>query len=642
MNKANRSIFIGNIGIGLFLFSFCLSLSGCFPQPSKSSGEISTTKSEVFIAIPTNAKDNSEEFAIEELIGILDSVEVGARDKAIEELVIIGSPAVEPLINALRNGNYNTRKNVIIALGQIKDDRAVEPLMVALQDESSHVRREAAKALGLIKDTRAIDALILALHDENTSVKEQAAEALGEIGGARAVDALIEALTDEGSFVPGKAAIALGKIKDAHAVDPLLTAYRENKIYDRELKQALVMIGTPAVNQLISALNDEDTVLQGLAIEALGEIKDPRAVEPLIAYLKVADDIIPVKNALVMIGEPSVEPLIATLENEDNKVAGFSVQALGEIRDIRAVEPLIKVLLDENFYYRHWAAIALGEINDPRAIEPLIASMKGYNRAIQDEAKNALVKIGISSVDPLIVALSHEDPGIRQWAVVTLGEIKDPRAVDPLIKVLQDEDYYVRWQVPSALAEIGDDRVVDPLISSLHDKWSGIRMEVADALGQIKDPRSVDPLISALQDEDPYVRKQVALALGEIRDNNAIDPLITALNDKELEVRFAAAKALGDFKDSRAVNTLILALQHEDLEIIAGAYSFYINRGEIGSEALLVDALTKYGTSQMAVDFLNCGNPLLIEAATEWADSNGYYLYASTIIGNHPLWGSNQ
>lgn len=639
LNQENRSKIIGNIRVGFILFAFCMSLSGCSSQIPNTTDEINET----YIPTPTIAKENIQENAIEELIDILDSGEVDAREKAIEVLVTTGPSAVEPLINALQNGTLTIKKNAILALGKIKDDRAVEPLIIALQDENSHIRQEAAKALGSIKDTRAIDPLIFALHDDDTRVKELAAEALGEIGDARAVDALIEALTDEGSFVPREAAIALGKIKDARAIDPLITAFREYKIYNSELKQALVMIGTPAVSRLVSALNDEDAEIQMLAVEALGEIKDPQAVEPLIAYLKVADDLIPVKNALVMIGEPSVEPLIANLENEDIEIAGFSAQALGEIRDIRAVEPLIKVLLDEDFYYRHWVAIALGEINDPRAIEPLIMSMKGYERAIQGEAKNALVKIGTPSVDPLIIALNNEDPGIRRWAVVALGEIKDFRAVEPLITLLQDEDFYVRLQVPQALAEIGDDRAVNPLITSLKDKWSAVRMAAADALAIIKDIPSVDPLISALQDEDPYVRKQVALALGEIQDNKAIVPLIATMKDEEIEVRFAAAKALGEFQDSQAVNTLIIALQNKDLEIIAGAYAFYINRGEVGSETLLIDALNNYGTNQMAEDFLNCGNPLLIEAANEWADSNGYYIYTSSIIdSNRPLWGRNQ
>jgi HEAT repeat protein len=56
--------------------------------------------------------------------------------------------------------------------------------------------------------------------------------------------------------------------------------------------EALVKIGAPAMEPLIAALKDKDSkdsdVCQAAA-EALGEIKDPRAVEPLIAALKDED-----------------------------------------------------------------------------------------------------------------------------------------------------------------------------------------------------------------------------------------------------------------------------------------------------------------------------------------------------------------
>ncbi len=50
--------------------------------------------------------------------------------------------------------------------------------------------------------------------------------------------------------------------------------------------------------------------------------------------------------------------------------------ALGEMRDPRAVEPLIAALKDKDYEVRVCAAIALGEMRDPRAVEPLIESME--------------------------------------------------------------------------------------------------------------------------------------------------------------------------------------------------------------------------------------------------------------------------
>ena len=102
-----------------------------------------------------------------------------------------------------------------------------------------------------------------------------------------------------------------------------------------------------------------------------------------------------------------------------------------------------------------------------------------------------------------------------------------------------------------------------------------------------------------------------------------------------------AAGALGEIKDARAVELLINAFNEKDLETIAGAYSFFIRRGEQGTEAVLIEALNKYGFESMAIAFLNCGNSHLGEAAEKWAKENGY-LIITTPSGNGLRWGSGQ
>ena len=82
------------------------------------------------------------------------------------------------------------------------------------------------------------------------------------------------------------------------------------------------------------------------------------------------------------------------------------------------------------------------------------------------------------------------------------------------------------------------------------------------------------------------------------------------------------------------------ALKHENLEIIAGAYSFFIQKGASGSEALLIKALDKYGTRilWMAQDYLNCGNDLLVNAVKNWTRKHGYSIDTSPSHSG-PRWG---
>ncbi|NIO20797.1 MAG: hypothetical protein GTN76_08680 [Candidatus Aenigmarchaeota archaeon] len=64
-----------------------------------------------------------------------------------------------------------------------------------------------------------------------------------------------------------------------------------------------------------------------------------------------------------MIKDPrAVEPLIAALKDENSFVRFSVVEALGLIKDPRTVEPLIAALKDEHSFVRFRAAWALGEI----------------------------------------------------------------------------------------------------------------------------------------------------------------------------------------------------------------------------------------------------------------------------------------
>jgi HEAT repeat protein len=65
-------------------------------------------------------------------------------------LARIGEPAVEPLIDALKDENSEVRESATEALARIGKP-AVEPLTEALKDENSEVHRLAAKSLDKIK-----------------------------------------------------------------------------------------------------------------------------------------------------------------------------------------------------------------------------------------------------------------------------------------------------------------------------------------------------------------------------------------------------------------------------------------------------------------------------------------------------------
>jgi HEAT repeat protein len=133
-------------------------------------------------------------------------------EQAAAALVSIGSRAVDPLLAALQQPQWVTRRNAAWALGALHEMRAVKPLINALRDREADVRAQAAWALGAIDDISAMEQLTSALKDEDARVRRQAAWALGAIGDSRATSGLIVALKDTDAGVRRQAAWALGAI----------------------------------------------------------------------------------------------------------------------------------------------------------------------------------------------------------------------------------------------------------------------------------------------------------------------------------------------------------------------------------------------------------------------------------------------
>lgn len=316
---------------------------------------------------PPNVEELQSKGNISGLTKALDyKRDLFVRSDAARALGQIGdSRAVEPLVAVLKDKDeYSSlRLDAARALGQIGDTRAVEPLIVALKDQELGKRRSlVARALGQIGDTRAVEPLIAVLEEDHGgsysggdgTLLGEGAIALARIGDPRAVEPLITFLKDHNTsaYRRGVVARALGKFGDPCTVEPLIAALRED---DEKLgigaSDALVQIGTPAVELLTDVLKDKDAIfVQEFAIRALGRIGDARAVEPLIAVLKDIDSSgkSSACSALAQIGTPAIEPLIAVLKDKDThtRTRDFVVYALERINEPQAKDAL-EVFADE-------------------------------------------------------------------------------------------------------------------------------------------------------------------------------------------------------------------------------------------------------------------------------------------------------
>ena len=395
--------------------------------------------------------------------------------------------------------------------------------------------------IGKLKVKKKVNPLIRALHyKKDCNVRKSAAEALKAIGW--------EPINGEGIYY----LIALNDWKK------------------------LIHMGTSAVEPLLEVLQDENSSnLHRECIKALGEIKDKRAVEPLLNVLQKKEISLRQEavKALGQIGDKkTVKPLISLLQNEDNSsLCGQTIRSLGSIKDKRAVEPLMEALQREiqkprseaNAAFIIEVAGALGKIKDERAITHLVSLYNEYSTYLNNKIKNALLIINterskfyaailnsdeneLLKIDHAwnlaVESLYHQNSWARRQAIWALMTLKDYRAVEHIIKILNDKSLTVVCYAIYTLGEIGDDRAVTPLIDILLKKDF---FTCSNGDGSMFTEHSCDP------------RSEAAVALGKIKDNRAVEALIEVI-EKSADVGLIekSAWALSELGDKRANEAL--------------------------------------------------------------------------------------
>jgi len=115
------------------------------------------------------------------------------------------------------------------------------------------------------------------------------------------------------------------------------------------------------------------------------------------------------------------------------------------------------------------------------------------------------------------------------------------------------------------------------------------------------------------------------------------------VKDQHVRVRDAAVEALAGIGTPPG-EPLLAALRNCDYRVVAGAYLFFIKRGEPDSEGALIAVLDKFGSFEMAKYFLNCGNSKLEKAAGAWGGRHGYSVERIRVPAPAALpqgWGSS-
>ena len=355
----------------------------------------------------------------------------------------------------------------------------------------------------------------------------------------------------------------------------------------------------------ISSSPEELTSVRREALAALGSIKDPVAVEPLIREISTGGS--PELRGLAGVslakigGDAALDALLAAFGEEQSLLARTDlVAALGHFVEPRAILALAQEERNSrSANLRRRAVIALGTTESPRATPFLVEALKrAENRSFIGDLVDALGRTGgAEALQPLTALLADStDLNLRVRVIVALGAIREGGTSRALIKLLDDPRAPIRYHAIRALGARGDVDAGSALIKAyatiaaqqVSDQRGALfsltmRYELIKALTAIAPVEAAsifrdaavpmtyprDSAMGLRLNEAAYqVRRAAIWGLGYSNDDRSVAFVLqNAIEDKDFRIRSVAVRSLGVLARPQAFPALKRALEDEVAEV---------------------------------------------------------------------------
>ena len=181
------------------------------------------------------------------------------------------------------------------------------------------------------------------------------------------VSALQDLLSDLTSGNETRAEKAVPALIDlgAEAIPALLDLTRSSDV-DQRWWSLRVLAQSPHAQAewLVPFLSDPAREVRQCAALGLAIKPDDSAVQPLVQALSDEDSMVSslAVNALVKIGNAAVPSLIEVVKSASQSARIHALRALAEIRDHRAIPVMMKVMEEDSVLLQHWAKEGLDRL----------------------------------------------------------------------------------------------------------------------------------------------------------------------------------------------------------------------------------------------------------------------------------------
>jgi len=398
-----------------------------------------------------------------------------------------------------------------------------------------------------MRDPRTLPALLKAL-EWRTEVNEEHA-----ISAARTLSVIVIP-PGQKTEVTKKLASALDRVSGKRPVDNRMRV---------EFLRTLGVLNDPAASEVLTKValrqsEEQNFLINNLAVEQLGALADPSTVPALIEALYLFDPANPgnrltatVPAALVRIGKPALAPLVKVLEGKDLKALAASKAWIEAIRQRNA-----------------------------GAAEQMNAAAE-----MKKEAEFALGTLGFSeSIPPLMAAAVDPDKGVQLGAAVALAQInrsdaETPKIREVIVKIYEGQEKVQRMQILRAMQHLYDPGLQPFLLTvakAPEDELPDIRVIALNAYAMLANKaESVTAKAFIASDKSPYKgtfeSQNAALLKAAAECDEAVACWTKKLDDKDENVARKAAYMLARVGRNKpdVIKALVSKLDHPK-ELVRG------------------------------------------------------------------------
>ncbi len=274
-----------------------------------------------------------------------------------------------------------------------------------------------------------------------------------------------------------------------------------------------------------------------------------------------------------------VDDEIAKLTDQNLKVVQTAIFELGELKDPRAIEPLREILSPESVRKSSADGNSASQANEEAAADPPEVIEAKY-RVAGGYTPKPYTRIDSKELRVIISKLQKGGILEKEQAIAELARTNDDRAINYLVKTfLTDRNAInLRPQILDAIGQIGGKEAVEAFDKIIMSSKFRDR-ELVQVLSYLKEPIAAqklydmkqksrlysDDIIEALQrqgtyaavyvlnqiikDGDVFDKRKAQEALDSFGEDHGLEPLIELLDSDDMDIKIAAIEAIHKLED---------------------------------------------------------------------------------------------